>query len=348
MKTNFVRFFAALMLLALAVLSLPTAVHADGSNPNTTVDIVSVKPGVSVTIRGNNFPGGLFTVKMDKAGGQAANGVQVDVTNTGNGGSFQETYKIPDSLKNESRVTIRLEKGSVYAYNTFTNQASTSPTPTPVISSGTPKPSISIIGVTKNDFVIVRAEDFPANTTFSVRVGPYYSFFRDSVTTGTINSGKGGTFDFRVELPSVVDDVEMVTVRLDGGGKFAYNAFKNVTGGTTSVTSTPASGSYACSIVSVLPTSTVKPSEDFDAVWELKNTSSSNWEASAVDYKFISGAALHEKSIYDLKTTVKPGETIKVIVDMHAPTSKGTYSESWSLVQGSKTLCAMSVSMTVK
>ena len=42
----------------------------------------------------------------------------------------------------------------------------------------------------------------------------------------------------------------------------------------------------------------------------------------------------------DLRQTVKPGEKIKVIVDMRAPATKGTYTENWALVQGSKTLCA--------
>jgi hypothetical protein len=351
MKTNFVRMMAAMLLLAVAVLSLPSAVHADGATLG--VDIVSVKPGVSVTIRANNFPGGLFTVRMDKAGGQAANGTQVDVTNTGNGGSFQETYKIPAALKNETRLTIRLEKGSTYGYNSFDNKTSSAATPTPVATvkpSGGTKASIAIIGVDKNVAAVVRAEDFPANVNFTVRVGPYYSFFRDFVTTGTINSGKGGTFDFKVQLPSVVKDVELVTVRLDGGGVFAYNAFRNVTGGSTgSITSTPTvAPTYACKVTLVSPTAAVKKGEDFDAAWELKNTSSVNWEMNGVDLKFVSGANLHEKSIYDMKKTVKPGETIKVIVDMRAPSSTGTYKESWALVQSGKTLCAMDVSMTVK
>ena len=108
MKPSLIRFFAALTLLAVTLFSLPQAARADGSS--TSIDIVSVNPGVSVTIRANNFPGGLFTVRMDKYGSQAANGTQVDVTNTGSGGSFQETYKIPAALKNENHLTIRLEK----------------------------------------------------------------------------------------------------------------------------------------------------------------------------------------------------------------------------------------------
>jgi len=352
MKPSLIRFFAALTLLAVTLFSLPQAARADGSS--TSIDIVSVNPGVSVTIRANNFPGGLFTVRMDKYGSQAANGTQVDVTNTGSGGSFQETYKIPAALKNENHLTIRLEKSGVYAYNSFYNQTGASPTSTPVIPFTptpvvplSPKASISILAVERNTSVTVRAEDFPANTTFSIRVGPYYSFFRDYVYTGSIYSGSGGTFNFKVQLPSVVTDVETVTIRLDGGGQYAYNAFKNVTAGTT-ITSTPVPGTYACTVTLISPTSSVSTSADFDAVWELKNTSSTNWEMSSVDYKFVSGAALHKKSAYDMRQTVKPGETVKIIVDMRAPTTKGTYTENWSLVQVSKTLCTMSVTMTVK
>ena len=355
MKNQIVRIFAALLLLSMAVLSLPSVVHADGSG--ITINIVSVTPGVSVKIQANSFPGGLFTVRMAKGGGDGAGGTQVDVTNTGSGGTFQETYKIPAALKDEATIVIRLEKGSVFAFNTFTNKAGSQPTPTPVIATkptATPvssKASISILGVEKNTAVTLRAESFPANTTFTVRVGPFVNFFKNYVTTGTINSGKGGTFDFKVSLPGVVKDVEWVTVRLDGGGVYAYNAFKNVSGGTTNITSTPVSTpttTYACTVVSVAPSVSVKPREDFDVVWQLKNTSSTNWEASSVDYKFVSGAALHKKTIYDLKTTVKPGETLKFTVDMLAPTSVGSYTESWAVVQGTKTLCAMNVTMTVK
>src|SRR5512133_962345 len=139
-------------------------------------------------------------------------------------------------------------------------------TPTPTTTTVYNSLYISVIAVEKNKKITVSAVGFPANTDFKVRIGPFYNFGKQQVTTGTINTGKGGSFKFNVDLPEIVKDVELVTIRLDSANKqISYNAFKNVTTGTVNSNpdnsspsatatpgSTPAPTSGACSVTSTL------------------------------------------------------------------------------------------------
>ncbi len=230
-------------------------------------------------------------------------------------------------------------------------------TPTQVATVSSAKLSISIVGVDKNRVITVQARDFPANQTFKIRVGPFVGFFKNYVEVGTINSGTGGDFKFNVNLPDKVRDVDKITVRLDSTstGVYAYNVFTNTTSGSISTTATPSTtttpGSGAACQVSVSPSAsqTLKPREDFDAVWTVKNTSNRTWDAASVDYKYTSGTEMQKYAkAYDFTQSVKPGESIKIAVDMLAPDKAGTYTTTWSIVEGSTVLCSLPLTITVK
>ncbi len=351
-RSKLYKFFVLLMaLIVIALLITPGAAHAAGS---PTISIVNVRPDESVTIRAYNFPGNqIFTVRMDVIGNAAVNGIIVTYTNSGAGGSFEETYRIPTELKGKGQLAIRLESSSdTYAYNWFNNTAtSASPTPVSTIVSpsipvtGGVSPAISIVGVEKNKAITIEARRFPANTNFNVRVGPFYNFWKGGVVVTTINSGNGGTFRFTINLPDQVKDVELVSVRLDSPNKYyAYNVFSNATSGTIGD-----SVQNVCSIVSVSPGASLTRRADFDAVWTVKNTSSKNWELSSVDYKYLSGEKIYKKDArYDFTKTVKPGETIKIVVDMVAPNATGYFSTTWGIVTGSTTLCSLPLTIHVK
>ena len=212
---------------------------------------------------------------------------------------------------------------------------------------------LKIISVRKNDSVVVEAVNFPKDQTWKVRIGPFYNFAKQGVVVKTFTSSAGGTFRFTVDLPGVAKDVDLVAIRLDSEQKhYVYNAFRNKDSGSDGTDSKPdPTEPSACSLVSVAPTrSTSLPTRyDFDAVWEVKNTSDKTWESSSVDYKYVSGEKIHKfQSIYDLPTTVKSGEKIAIRVDMLAPDKAGTYTTNWALVEGSKTLCSLSLTITVK
>jgi hypothetical protein len=363
MKPNFIsklyRVFLVLTVLAVFGMMAPQSVQAaDGF----FIDVVSAKADDTVTIRYRSAPANrTFTVRMDVAGNKAIDGIVVAQTNSGSGGNFEETYKIPAELHGKKTIAIRVDSttGGFYSFNWFNNVTHTAvlpvaPTPKPVVTGR--GPFVKVIAV-KGDMMTVRATGFPADVTFSVRVGPFYGFSKHGEVMGEVYSGKGGEFDFNVRIPSKVKANELGAIRLDGRGFFAYNAFKYADFGTFDPNASgpkaapaPVVGS-SCQLVSVSPVAqkVFAPRADFDAVWEVKNTGSTNWDLKAVDYKYISGAKIHKFSaLYDLPKTVKPGESIKIVVDMTAPATPGAYASNWALVEGSKTICSLPVSIVVK
>jgi hypothetical protein len=348
LHTTLLRLSLAVMILAVLALSLPQPVSAAAMS----FDIIAVKADDTVTIRTKDFPANVkFNVRMDVAGNRGIDGIVVAETNSGSGGTFDVTYRIPAELYGKLTIAIRFEaqSGGWFAYNWFNNRTtSTTTNPTIPVTSG--KPYITFNGVKQNESVTVKGSNFPANTSMRVRVGPFYSFFRDYVDVTTVNTGSTGNFEFTVALPEVVKNVEMVTVRLDGSGRYAYNAFKNVNTGVVSPSpSIPTTGTSACQITAVSPNAPLPVNSDFDATWTIKNTSTKNWDLSSVDYLFVSGTKMHKYADrYDLTQIVKPGESIKIVVDMLAPASAGTYTSNWALVDGKTTICNFSLSQRVR
>ncbi len=103
-----------------------------------------------------------------------------------------------------------------------------------------------------------------------------------------------------------------------------------------------------CEVTLTNPRKLLDTRENFDAVWMVKNTSGNDWDMAAIDYKYISGTEMHEVNAYDLRQTIKNGESGTIIVDMLAPDQAGTYSTQWAIVSGSTPLCYLVVTVTVK
>lgn len=365
MKSKILRVILAAAVLLGGFLSTASAVQADGS---ASFVFVWVKTDDSVRIRTSNFPGGkLLDIRMGAYGTDAKDGIYVDTTNTGAGGAFEETYRIPAALKGLDRIAMRFEsKDGVVITNWFANTSAGQATPTAVPTlqptpQGTPisggGPNLTITAVLKNQSISARANGLPANQIFRVRMGPLNDFGKNGIEVGQFNSGKGGSMDLLIPISRTSVDVEWVSVRIDSDqGYYAYNAFKNVSTGsvqdTDAVVVNPSDTSgYYCEIVSVKPTSGTKldKKSDFDAVWVVKNTGSKTWETTAVDYKYLSGKEMHTgEDLYDLPKKVKPGETVKLIVDMRAPNAAGSFTATWALAQGSTILCKMPVTITAK
>ena len=108
------------------------------------------------------------------------------------------------------------------------------------------------------------------------------------------------------------------------------------------------SGSCTIQSVSPPPYTGYGKGGDFDSKWSVTNNSGTTWTTSSVDYKFLSGTKFYKKAdTYDLTTDVPNGSTVTIIVDSIAPSSSGTYTMTWGIVQGSTTYCKMSVTITV-
>lgn len=123
---------------------------------------------------------------------------------------------------------------------------------------------------------------------------------------------------------------------------------------TTAPTNTPAPSStptsYKCTVTEQSPEFglDIKPGDDFDATWTVKNTSSDTWTSANVDLKYISGTKMQKiADSFDLNGDVAADGTVKLAVDMYAPKEKGRYSATWGLVSGPTTLCVFSVTIDV-
>jgi hypothetical protein len=356
MQKNIFRILAILTLMAVFLANPWGQVAlAYGS----TIEILAVRQGESVTVRARNFPESrMFVVRINRFGTQGIDGEIVATVNSGASGSFDGIYIIPTSLANEERLTIRMDSASGYhTFTTFVNQSQpaaatpTVPPPPPGEAPGDPnaqKPRLVILAVAENQWVKVRAERLPPNLHYTIRVGTFSNFFKDYQVMGAVNSGAGGDIEFIVNLPEVVFGVEMVTIRIDGDQKsFAYNAFKNAAYNAQPIYQVPSSGSSSrCEIVRTFPAQ-VAPGQSFDAVWDVKNRSGKTWEYGVVDYKYLNGAAFHEKPVYDIQQSVRSGETSRFVVDMRAPYERGYFTAYWAIVEGGTTLCNLRINLVV-
>lgn len=106
-----------------------TASSGSGSPPSgytgiPTFSISSVVKDKTVTIKTNNLPpDDKFDVYMGAMGTKGVNGIKVDTTSSGKGGSQNLTYTIPGALKGSYQIAVRLQSPSsgYFAYNWFYN-----------------------------------------------------------------------------------------------------------------------------------------------------------------------------------------------------------------------------------
>ena len=118
------------------------------------------------------------------------------------------------------------------------------------------------------------------------------------------------------------------------------------------VRTTPVSTTGSCALVSQTPannTSFVK-NADFDTTWTVKNTGTFDWIKTGVDFVYVYGTKMHKATygdVRDLPLDVVKNGSIALAVDMLAPAIGGTYSETWALMDGSNTICTMSLTIKV-
>lgn len=337
------------LIVALLALACPQpAASAPAHQVTLAFEIVAVKPNESITIRTKDFPVRTnFNVLMDRAGKQARGGKSAGSFNSGGGGGLELTFAIPQGLHGELILAVRVESSDGYqASGWFINRYMAYK---PL--NGGAKPELSFSSVKKNTSVTVEGKNFPPNFSFAVRVGPYYTFYRDYANVGSVQSSADGTIKLNVTLPEKTKDTDYVMVRLDGAGVQAVNNFQNIDGGA------PASPAKLyrfewCRVVMTRPVGELAPGEEFDAVWTVQNTSNIDWEDSEPDYayRFAGGEKMHKyEDRYIFPATVKNGAVFDIAVDMIAPSDfPGWHSTSWAISQGEKELCRLNISVFVK
>lgn len=235
MRTNSIRSsFLILTSLALLFTLLGGSWKVASAAVIPTFEIVSVQVDESVTIRTFNFPANdTFTVRMNVIGTRGVGGYTVDTINSGAGGTFTATYSIPDALKGDRQIAIRLESptSGYFAYNWFWNNTSSGvPVTGPTLPPGV-IPTFSITEVVTDSTVKITTANFPANDTFDVLMNFMGTRGVGGTKVDTINTGSGGTLAMTFNIPASMKGQRQIAIRLQSptSGYFAFNWFYNTT-----------------------------------------------------------------------------------------------------------------------
>jgi LysM repeat protein len=203
-----------------------------------TFSITGVSRNTNVTIQTSNLPpNDTFNVTMGAFGTKGIGGILVDTVNSGSGGSKTYTFNIPAALVGSNRIAIRMESptSGFFAYNWFWNSNAGSGTGGGTdggTTSGTSYsgiPTFSISSVVRNGSVTIHGNNFPANDSFTVTMGPMGTRGVGGYVVQTYNSGAGGSFNATFAIPSQLYNSSQISIRLESptSGYFAYNWFWN-------------------------------------------------------------------------------------------------------------------------
>ncbi|MCW5862324.1 MAG: hypothetical protein KIT52_04415 [Anaerolineae bacterium] len=228
-----------LLVLLLVAVAVFAGVNQVRSSTIPTISITSVVTDTSVTIQTYNFPANQnFTVTMGAFGTKGVGGIVVGTLNSGVGGSFSATYNVPAQLKGSRQIAIRLQTAHTYpyyAYNWFWNNTTTGDPGTGGIPGYTGIPTFSITTVDVDKTVTIKTDNFPANQTFTVRMGPFGSRGVNGIVVGTLQSGVGGALTATFNIPAQLQKSYQIAIRAETAHAnpfFAYNWFYNNTTGT--------------------------------------------------------------------------------------------------------------------
>ena len=102
-------------------------------------------------------------------------------------------------------------------------------------------------------------------------------------------------------------------------------------GGTTT-TYTP---EYDCTMTVRKPAdnTVLRPNDDFDINWTLKNTGTATW-AAGTDINYNAGPSLSATTFLQITGAVAPGESVSFILDATAPSKEGSYIMNWKIQGG--------------
>ncbi len=203
-----------------------------------TISIQSVDAGNTVTVQTHNYPANdTYDVYMNYMGTRGIGGTKVATVNSGTGGEQTFTFTIPDYLKNQQQVAIRFVSPvtGYYSYNWFWNNTAPG-----VPTTGQPGtvppgtiPTISIQSVDPGNTFTIQTNNYPANDTFNVYMGPIGTRGIGGTLVTSVNSGTGGSQTYTFTIPDSLKNNQQVAVRLVSPvtGYYSYNWFWNTAGG---------------------------------------------------------------------------------------------------------------------
>jgi hypothetical protein len=224
--------FSLMVLFALVVVPLDGAAHACTI---PTISILGVTEDESVTIETQYFPAHKeFEVRMGLYGTKGINGILVGKVDSSTGGGLAFTFPIPDTLRDEELIAIRLDSttGGYYSFNWFTNTTFGTHKSSLPVGEVEVSPTISIVAVKEDTLVIVKGSSFPVNKVIDVLMGEYGTMGIDGSKVSTINSGDDGNFIKTFTIPDNLKSKDKITIRFElvVSDTAVYNWFENQTG----------------------------------------------------------------------------------------------------------------------
>jgi outer membrane lipoprotein SlyB len=336
--------FTSLLFVFVLLVTLVGPASATGAAEQTlavsawkipTISILSVERDKSVTIRTANYPAhDTFHVYMGRMGTRGVGGIKVATINSGKGGRFDATFDIPAKLRGQYQIAIRLQSPSsgYYSYNWFYNNTAdgdgspgtgdgVSPLPRGVI------PTFKIVDVIRNKSVTIKTANFPANDTFTVRMGRMGTRGVGGIRVDKVESGKGGTLEFTFKIPDDLKDFYQIAIRLESpaSGYFSYNWFyNNTTDGGDDDSGDPGTGDGE-GVVPLPPG--VIPTFKIVAVNEDKNVTIQTANFPANDTFVVTMGAMGTRGVGGIKVdTVHSGKGGKLEFKFKIPSDlKGSY-----------------------
>jgi hypothetical protein len=168
-----------------------------------------------------------------------------------------------------------------------------------------------------------------------------------------------GDWSFPLGSPQATLSVTLTDAESRGGVEFGwdYQFLPLPPTATATATSTPtptltptptatATPTIPCDWVAFVSDVTVpdgtifKPDQDFRKTWRLKNIGSCTWTTD-YDLVFFSGDRMTGDKVTALKSTVKPGQTIDISIELTAPVEVGKHTGYWSLRNASGVVFGM-------
>ena len=330
------KYLALLIVLSLFMTVPVHAAPAQSAIP--TFSITSVVTDSTVTIMTHNFPASdTFDVLMGYMGTRGIGGIKVDTVSSGAGGSFTVTFMIPNALKGQYQIAIRLQSktgSGYYAYNWFYNNTA-SGVPVPPGTPYTGIPTFRIKSVEKNSKVTIETKHFPKNDKFDVLMNYMGTKGKNGILVDTVSSSSGGKLTFTFNIPSALHGQYQIAIRLHsntGSGYYAYNWFYNNTTGGTGGGSTPGYSGYPTfSIKSVkrnkkvtISTNNLPKNEKFDVLMGPMGTRGINgYYVTTID----TGAGGKQSHTFNIPSQLKG--SYKISIRIQSKSGSGHYAYNW-------------------
>ena len=104
-------------------------------------------------------------------------------------------------------------------------------------------PTFSIVNVVKDTSVTIQTANFPANQSFTVRMGLFGTLGIGGTVIETFDSGTGGTITRTFNIPASLVGQGMIAIRMDSAaGFYSYNWFYNNAGNVPTPIATSTAG----------------------------------------------------------------------------------------------------------